>query len=55
MGCDIHTHAPAKKGSTNFMPYPLDPRKCSTKPVGHGHGREFTKGGLVKKGLAIII
>ena len=41
VGCDIHTHAPAKKPSTNFILYPLVLRTCSTNPLGHGHGYEY--------------
>ena len=35
---DIHTHAPANTSYTNFLLYPFVPSKCSTSPVGHGHG-----------------
>ena len=38
LGCDIHTHSPAQKGSTNIILYPFLLRTCSTSPLGHGHG-----------------
>ena len=41
MGCDIHTHAPAEKGSTNIILYPFVLRQCSTNWLGHGHGYEW--------------
>ena len=40
LGCAIHTTAPDKKGSTNFIVYPFVIRKCSANPLGHGHGYE---------------
>ena len=36
MSCDIHTHTPAKKSSTNFQPYPFLLRRCYTNCLGHG-------------------
>ena len=40
MSCDIHTHTPVKKSSTNFRLYPFLLRKCSTNCLGHAHGYE---------------
>ena len=40
LSCDIHTHTPAKKSSTNFLLYPFLLRKCSAHCLGHGHGYE---------------
>ena len=40
LGCDIHTHAPAQKGSRDIILYPSVLRACSTNPLGHGHGYE---------------
>ena len=41
LSCDIHTHTPAKKSSTNvpLCRFPL--RRCSTKRLGHGHGHDL--------------
>ena len=39
LGCDIHTHAPAKKGSTtSCILYPFVLRTGCANPLGHGHG-----------------
>ena len=40
LGCDIHTDAPAKKKLVIVIMYTLVLRKCSTDPLGHGHGYE---------------
>ena len=41
MSCDIYTHTPAKKSSTNFLLCQFIIRKCSTNRLGHGHGYEL--------------
>ena len=41
MSCDIHTHTPAQKRSTNFILYPFVVERCSTNWLGHGHGYEW--------------
>ena len=43
MSCDIHTHAPAQKSSTNlnFILYPFFVQTCSINWLGHGHGYEW--------------
>ena len=41
VSCDIPTHTPAQKSSTNFLPYVCVIQVCSTKWLGHGHGYEW--------------
>ena len=41
MGCDGHTHAPAQKNYTSFIPYPFVVKQCSTNWHGHGRGYEW--------------
>ena len=40
VSCDIYTHTPAKKSSTNFRLYPFLLQTYYTNRVGHGHGYE---------------
>ena len=40
MGCDIHTHAPDPKSSTNFQLYYSVAQRCSANCLGHGYGYE---------------
>ena len=40
MSCDIHTHTPAKKSSTNFLLHRCLIRKCYADCFRHGHGHE---------------
>ena len=41
LSCDIHTHTPALKSSTNFQLYYFVMRIYSTNWLGHGYGYEW--------------
>ena len=41
VSCDIHTHTPARKSSTNFQLYYFVIQICYTNWLGHGHGYEW--------------
>ena len=40
LSCDVHTHTPAPKSSTNSKLYPFLLQMSSTNCLGHGHGYE---------------
>ena len=54
LGCDIHSHAPALKGSTKFMLYPFVRRTSSTNWLGHGHGYEWHSSFMLSSLLSLF-